>query len=123
MKGEHAFSSGKVVDKQWKKEWTEGLAAASAVVGDQHVGLCRERVVSCRVSLPELNKESSMPASHVNDVSHWRDRAAEMRALSEMMTNVEATAIMLRLADDYDLLADRAAARAGHDVNTPSPRS
>jgi len=63
-----------------------------------------------------------MPASHVNDVNHWRDRAAEMRALSDMMTDVDAVAIMLRLADDYDLLADRAVARAGHDINTPSPR-
>jgi hypothetical protein len=39
------------------------------------------------------------------DPKHWLDRAAEMRALSEAMA-------MLRLADDYDKLADRAAARA-----------
>jgi hypothetical protein len=58
------------------------------------------------------------PAS-INDPKHWSDRADEMRALSETMKSEEATAIMLRLADDYDKLADRAAERqkqfAGHD--------
>jgi hypothetical protein len=53
-----------------------------------------------------------MPASHVNDSKHWRDRAAEMRALSNMMKDVEAAAIMLRLADDYDKLAHRADMRS-----------
>jgi hypothetical protein len=53
-----------------------------------------------------------MPASHVNDVKHWRDRAAEMRVLSTMMSDIETQAIMVRLADDYDKLADRAEVRA-----------
>lgn len=52
-----------------------------------------------------------MPAFHANDSKHWRDRAAQMRALSEMMKDIDAATIMLRLADDYDMLADRAAAR------------
>jgi hypothetical protein len=43
---------------------------------------------------------------------HWHQRAAEMRALAEMMENREHRAAMLRLADDYDKLADRAAGRA-----------
>jgi hypothetical protein len=63
-----------------------------------------------------------MTLSRINDVQHWRDRAAEMRALSDTMHDVETAAIMLRLADDYDCLADRAAERAGHDSNAPSPR-
>jgi hypothetical protein len=41
------------------------------------------------------------------DPKHWRDRAALMRALSETTVDAEAKAIMLRLADDYDKLADR----------------
>jgi hypothetical protein len=43
-----------------------------------------------------------MPTSRVNDSKHWRDRAAEMRALSDMMKdNVNCAEIMQRLADDY----------------------
>ena len=49
-----------------------------------------------------------MSSRTVSDPKHWRDRAAEMRALSETMDDVEARAIMLRLAEDYDKLADRA---------------
>jgi hypothetical protein len=53
-----------------------------------------------------------MPSSFVNDPQHWRDRAAEMRALARGATDVDTEGIMLRLADDYDKLADRAAMRA-----------
>jgi hypothetical protein len=64
-----------------------------------------------------------MPVTHINDSKHWRDRAAEMRVLSTTMHDVETITIMLRLADDYDILADRAEARAGYDTNAPSPRA
>ena len=47
-------------------------------------------------------------SNNVNDVKHWRDRAAEMRILSTMMEHVETQAIMARLADDYDKMADGA---------------
>jgi hypothetical protein len=44
------------------------------------------------------------------------DRAAEMRVLSTMMDHVETQAIMIRLADDYDKLGERAEKRANGQV-------
>jgi len=52
-----------------------------------------------------------MPSGNVNDPKHWLDRAAEMRALSDTMQDAETKAIMLRLADDSDKLANRAEIR------------
>jgi hypothetical protein len=52
-----------------------------------------------------------MRASY-NNSKHWRDRAAEMRALADTMKSADTAAIMLRLAADYDKLADRADARS-----------
>jgi len=57
-----------------------------------------------------------MPATHVNDDKHWRERAAQMRALSATMKDHEVQALMLQLADDYDKLADRAIMRANGGV-------
>ena len=57
-----------------------------------------------------------MALNHVNDSKHWHDRAAEMRALAIMMKDVEAQAIMCRLADDYEILAERADLHANGEV-------
>jgi hypothetical protein len=50
--------------------------------------------------------------SFINDPEHWRRRAKEVRALAEQMTDADARSAMLRIAHDYDQLAERAAARA-----------
>jgi hypothetical protein len=60
-----------------------------------------------------------MTLRSIDDPKHWRHRAAEMRILSTTMENVETQAIMIRLANDYDKLADRAERRVGY---TPSPQ-
>jgi uncharacterized membrane protein len=57
-----------------------------------------------------------MARTSVNNSKHWRDRAAEMRILSTMMEHIETQDIMVRLADDYDKLAERAEQRAKMDV-------
>jgi hypothetical protein len=44
--------------------------------------------------------------------SHWRERAAQMRALAVGTQDGEAAALMLKLAEDYDKLADRVRIRA-----------
>ena len=52
-------------------------------------------------------------APHLNDPEHWRRRAEEARVLAEQVTNETAKKMMLKIADDYDKLAVRAAIRAG----------
>jgi hypothetical protein len=47
----------------------------------------------------------------LNDETHWRDRAEEARMLAEQMTDLTAKKLMMGVADSYDQLADRAAAR------------
>jgi hypothetical protein len=53
-----------------------------------------------------------MSCDSISNPKHCYDRAAEMRALAETMANTEMQAVMGRLANDYDKLADRAQARA-----------
>jgi len=52
-------------------------------------------------------------ASRINDSSHWRERAQQMRALAEAATDAAAKEAMLRVAREYDRLAERADLRAG----------
>ena len=65
-----------------------------------------------------------MTLQGLNDAKHWRDRAAEMRVLSGEMKDPETQSMMLKLANDYDNLADRAEDRAARDKTPgPSPRA
>ncbi len=54
----------------------------------------------------------------IDNPRHWHDRAAEMRVLAEEMTSSETRAMMLKLADDYDELGDRAEERGGGKATT-----
>ena len=50
--------------------------------------------------------------SLVNDPAHWRQRAQEARTVADQLSDLQAKAAMLRIADDYERLAKRAEARA-----------
>jgi hypothetical protein len=61
-----------------------------------------------------------MPQAHyINDPGHWRDRADEMRALAQDVKDEQARETMLRLAKDYDRLAERADKRSDGSLKAP----
>ena len=58
-----------------------------------------------------------MLASRVNDSNDLRERAAEMRASSKELKDNNTATVILRLAELYDRLADRAEARSDRAVH------
>ena len=52
-----------------------------------------------------------MRASYVNESNHLRERAAEMRASSKELRDDNTAAVIMRVADLYERLADRAETR------------
>jgi hypothetical protein len=56
---------------------------------------------------------SKSPADpFANDPDHWRKRAEEAPRLADQISDLQAKAAVLRIAEDYELLAKRAEARA-----------
>ena len=50
--------------------------------------------------------------SHLDDPEYWRDRAEQVRALVDQVSNQKAKDEILRIVADYELLAIRAQERA-----------
>jgi hypothetical protein len=50
--------------------------------------------------------------SFINDPEHWRQRAEEIRTLADDMKDEISKKMMLRIAQDYERLAQRADERA-----------
>jgi hypothetical protein len=48
-----------------------------------------------------------MTLSIYDDPEHWRKRGEQMRAIAEGIIDAGTKAIMLRIADEYDKLAER----------------
>ena len=61
---------------------------------------------------PARSGSNLMPEHPINDPKHWLNRAKEARALAEQIDDPEAKRTMLKIADDYERLAQRAQERA-----------
>ena len=59
-----------------------------------------------------------MTNSYINDPEHWRNRAEEMRSLAETVTDAIAKQTMLRIAWDYEHLAQRAEKQCASSENS-----
>ena len=59
-----------------------------------------------------MKRGNLLPSSFINDPEHWRQRAAELRALAEQVSDLRSKQIMLGIANEYDRLAERAEKRA-----------
>jgi hypothetical protein len=59
-----------------------------------------------------------MAGRPISDPEHWRQRAAHMRLLAKDSNDLDARATMLRIADDYDRLAERAEIRSEESKQT-----
>jgi len=53
-----------------------------------------------------------MPLRFPDDPKHWRERAAEVRAVAHLMRDAVAKAMMLETAANYDKFAERVEERA-----------
>ncbi|HEY7297547.1 MAG TPA: hypothetical protein VH684_06375 [Xanthobacteraceae bacterium] len=68
----------------------------------------------------EARRELSVPGeenmvSQLDDAKHWRFCAEELRTAADEMLSEKCRATALRIAEDYDRLAQRAEAHADHD--------
>jgi len=58
-------------------------------------------------------------ATPINNGQHWRSRAEEMRVVAEDLRDPETRAAALRIAHDYDRLAERAEERSKRAPEQP----
>jgi hypothetical protein len=61
---------------------------------------------------PLVETSNMMFASFINDSEHWLQRAEQMRILADEVHDEQAKETILRIANEYGYLAERAEQRA-----------
>jgi hypothetical protein len=59
----------------------------------------------------------------IDNAKHWRERAAEARAIADQMDDPVAARMMREIAESYDRLAEHADARSAATGREPSSSS
>jgi hypothetical protein len=65
----------------------------------------------------------SAKSSLLSDASYWRSRAEAMRSVAKVLRRENSQAIALRIADEYDRLAEQAEAEAAKILQWPAPKT
>jgi hypothetical protein len=60
-----------------------------------------------RLQTTKRNNNDLMTKSLLHDAAHWRHRAQEMRALTSMANDPVTRELILKIAEDYERLAQR----------------
>jgi len=76
---------------------------------EQTTGLTTRAGALTRCPMSQLQAHSF--PRFLDDAEHWRERGEQLRFVAQDITDANAKAIMLRIADDYDKLAMRAVLR------------
>jgi hypothetical protein len=100
-----AGSPMKVNLEQLAEEWL-ALADHAEWLGQRYSPIPSEKV-----SQPTVQQQEQKPI-FANDPKHWCKRAEQMRTLAEEMHDEQTKQTMLRIASDYERLAERAEQRA-----------
>jgi hypothetical protein len=56
----------------------------------------------------KLDRVTPPSPERINDPDHWRDRAREARTIAAQMSDPHAVEAMMGVAEEYNLLAERA---------------
>ena len=94
-------------DKLWRVENSNRLASA----GTSGLVWAAAKPEAAGEGRPTAARGAEMPASFINDPAHWRQRAEEARTIAEQMSDLNSKDAMLRIAKDYERLAERAEQR------------
>ena len=104
---------GGVLPKEFPTALLTLVQKLDGLEGDQLLRQCGKRLRELPKMRPRIGvvlAENIRPNSQ-NDPKHWRNRAAEARAIAVQMTDPHTKATMLTIAQDYEKLAERAEQR------------